>query len=253
MSRPFEPNGSRTRPRLGLYLIPGFPDWPSSVEALDAAVSIGVDFIEYPVISEKRFSTSTGSLIAGILHRSDAYEAGSRPALRAWLDRISTGVGVVYRGAWPDARRWSADRCLAERASAFVFEYDPVDREAYRSACRERGASLIQTIRCVARSTDAPVPEPESAFTYMSLGDRTGSRAADAHQISERCARWRLAGAVSPIYGAFGLKTAEDVRDVVAAGCDGVIVGSAALEQLSAGVAPFRSWLKTLVDVIDER
>jgi tryptophan synthase alpha subunit len=53
----------------------------------------------------------------------------------------------------------------------------------------------------------------------------------------------RVSGCKIPVCAAFGISTPADVATVRRAGCDGLIIGSAALEALERGPDFFAYWL----------
>lgn len=240
LTQAIEDRRASGRRAFGIYLIPGFPDWPTSIAAVGAAAEMGVTFVEFPVISEPGWSDRTGSLIATAL--GDVLTRPDRAARRAWLSEVGIGVGIVYRSGWPAPGEWTMD---GEETAGLLLEHDVADIAAYARVADSRGTCLIPAVD----ATRAGLSHAErmalgvgGGFVYAAMGRRTGFLDAAGAQVAAAAAAVRSERPDLPVCCAFGLSTPEDVKRV-ASECDGVVVGSAALESLSRGLDQFRGWL----------
>jgi tryptophan synthase alpha subunit len=237
----------RGRLALGIYLVPGFPDWNASLEALSLCHSHGVDFIEFPAISDPRWSPRTGSMIARALRDAEPY---SQAEATAWLLRAPVRVAVVYESAWPSPAAWSAPLPLRAGVSGYLFETDPPDIVPYALAAAEDGAVIIPAVDAttIGLSDAGQWLISGGGFVYASLGPRTGARAASVADLRRKRAEVRDRRPDLPVCAAFGISQAADVEELRGSGaCDGVIIGSAALAKLDEGMAAFTGWLKDIV------
>lgn len=236
---------------LGLYLIPGFPSWKASQEALDLAQAMGVDFVEFPVLGTGRWSVRTGRSIATALDRNRDILRRMNGRMHRWLDSVSVGVGVIYEGAWVESARWAAHVHFLECADALLLEPSVDDWQERAARAAAWGKALIATV-----DGHRPECDPEESralavadgFVYMSLGSKTGERSSGVEQMGGKVKAIRANGCALPICAAFGIRGPADVEEVRAAGCDGVIIGSAAVDVLAQGARRFEQWLDRVID-----
>jgi tryptophan synthase alpha subunit len=238
----------RGRLAVGIYLVPGFPDWDTSMQALSQCLSQEVDFIEFPAISEPRWSPRTGPVVARALRYAEPYSAAKATA---WLLRAPVRVAIVYPSAWPSPGRWSAPPAQRAGVCGYLFETDPPDVEPYALAAAEDGAVIIPAVDSTAvglSEGDRRVLSRGGGFVYASLGPETGSRAASLADLRRKRAEVRSVRPDLPVCAAFGISAPADVEELRGSdGCSGVIIGSAALAKLGEGMAAFTGWLKEIV------
>jgi tryptophan synthase alpha subunit len=233
---------------VGLYLVPGFPDWNTSMEAVGLCLSHGVDFIEFPAMSAPRWSPRTGPVLARALREAEPY---SETKATAWLLRAPVRVAVVYESAWPSPTTWSAPPSLRAGVSAYLFESDPAQIAPYTLAAAERGAVIIPAVDASKEGlsdADRQLISSGGGFVYASLGPETGSRAASVTDLQRKRSDIQSVRPDLPVCAAFGISQPADVKELRdCEGCDGVIIGSAALTWLSEGIAAFGAWLEDIV------
>jgi tryptophan synthase alpha subunit len=233
---------------LGIYLVPGFPNWTASTAALCLCLSHGVDFIEFPAMSVPQWSPRTGPMIARALRDAEPY---SEAKATAWLLRAPVRVAVVYGPAWPSPATWSAPAPLRAGVSGYLFETDPPDIAPYALAAAADGAVVIPAVN----ATTIGLSEAErrliccgGGFVYASLGPQTGSRAASLTDLQQKRAEIQSVRPDLPVCAAFGISQRAEVEELRGCGgCDGVIIGSAALAKLDEGIAAFTGWLEEIV------
>lgn len=238
----------RGRLAVGIYLVPGFPDWGTSMEALSLCLSQDVDFIEFPAISDPRWSPRTGQMIAQALRDAEPY---SEAEATAWLLRAPVRVAIVYGSAWPSPAAWSAPPPLRAGVSGYLFETDPPDIVPYALAAAEDGTVIIPAVDATTAGlsdADRRLISRGGGFVYASLGPRTGARAASLTDLQQKRAEVQSVRPDLPVCAAFGISRPADVEELRGCGgCDGVIIGSAALAKLAEGTAAFTGWLKEIV------
>jgi tryptophan synthase alpha subunit len=241
-------NTSRGTLAVGIYLIPGFPSWAASLAALELCVRHGVDFIEFPAIAEPRWSHRTGPLIARALRGA---EPGTEAQRTGWLLRAPVRVAIVYPAAWPVCTTWAAAPSLRIGVSGYLFETDPPDITDYALAAAEDGAVVIPAVGATAAGlaeADRRVIARGGGFVYTSLGPSTGARAASLTDLRRTRAQIRAIRPDLPVCAAFGINEAADVEELRGSGgCDGVIIGTAAVARLEEGTSAFADWLKGIM------
>ena len=241
-------NTRRGELAVGIYLVPGFPSWSASLEALRLCVRHDVDFIEFPAISDPRWSPRTGRLIARAL--TDA-EPGSEAQRIEWLLRAPVRVAIVYGSAWPAPAAWSAPSSLRVGVSGYLFENDPPNITDYALAAAEDGAVVIPAVDATAAGlsdADRRVITRGGGFVYASLGPNTGTRAASLSDLQRKRAEVQAIRPDLPVCAAFGISEPADVDELRGSGgCDGVIIGTAAVAKLEAGTSAFTGWLKGIM------
>jgi tryptophan synthase alpha subunit len=241
-------NTKRGSLAVGIYLIPGFPSWSASMEALSLCVSHGVDFIEFPAISDPRWSPRTGQTVARALRNAEPY---SEAEATAWLLRAPVRVAIVYGSAWPSPATWTAPPPLRAGVSGFLFETDPADMAEFALAAADDGAVVIPAVDATTAGlsdADRYVLSRGGGFVYTSMGPNTGARAASLSDLRRKRAEVQSVRPDLPICAAFGINQAADVEELRGCGgCDGVIIGTAALAKLDEGMAAFTGWLKEIV------
>ncbi|EMA49834.1 MULTISPECIES: tryptophan synthase subunit alpha [Halococcus] len=225
------------------YLAAGDPDYDASLEYVEALARGGADVIELGLpFSEP---VAEGPTIQAAVNRS--LDAGMTPErFFAFVEELDVDVplvcmtyyNLIYRYGDDDAER---PRAFVERAAAagiegFVVPDLPAEEaDPLREACDEFDCDLVFIV--------APTTQGErldrimsrvSGYVYVQarLGV-TGAKAdvsAQTGQSLDRLAEWEVPKAVG-----FGIASGEQAGEVVAAGADGVIVGSALVDIVAEG------------------
>lgn len=244
-------NTRRGELAVGIYLVPGFPSWGASLEALNLCARLEVDFVEFPAIARRpdpQWSPRTGQLIARALQ--DA-EPGSEVQRLEWLLRAPVRVAIVYGSAWPLPAAWSAPPSLRAGVSGYLFETDPPDITTYALAAADDGAVVIPAVDATAAGlsdADRRVIARGGGFVYASLGPSTGTRAASLDDLQRKRAEVQSIRPDLPVCAAFGISEPADVDELRGSGgCDGVIIGTAAVAKLEVGTSAFAGWLKGIM------
>lgn len=238
---------------FGLYLVPGYPTWRDSQAAVRAAVACGVDFIEFPVLSDRRFTGRTGGAVAEALQRapSEVLDPDSA-AMRRWLADVPAPVGVVYESAWPAAHDCRIPAAVTRRCLGLVCEHDATPFPDYADAARGWNLPVVATLQVGSGAVDddeRQVLESGGGFVYLALSSATGEHRQIDEIVAGKVGAIRAVRADLPVFLAFGLRAPDDVALAAGAGADGFIVGSHALRVLAGdGVEAFEYWLRSMLE-----
>jgi tryptophan synthase alpha chain len=227
------------------YLAAGDPGYEASLEYIEALERGGADVIELGLPFSEPIAE--GSTIQEAVVR--ALEAGMTPdRYFEFVEDLDVDVplvcmtyyNLVYQYGASEAER--GPRPFVERAAEVGIEgFVVVDLPAeeagpLREACDEFGLDLIFI---VAPTTEGERLERmrERVSGYVYVQSRLGTTGARA-EVSEyterslsRLADWNVPKAVG-----FGIKTGDHAERIVAAGADGIIVGSALVDIVAEGV-----------------
>ncbi len=223
------------RPALITYVMAGYPDRATSVEALRVAALAGADVIELgvpygdpladgPVIAEAAAVARAGEGGFGLVHALQVAEAFIRDP---GVDEAPPVVAMTYMN--PVMRlglKQTAERMLDAGIAGVIIPDMPPEAAA---PWRQVSDGLETVFLTAPTSTDerlSVVAGASSAFIYcVSTVGTTGERESLALGLPEQVARIR-AHTDLPVAVGFGVGTAEQAAQVAAV-ADGVIVGSA--------------------------
>ncbi|MDR5672090.1 Tryptophan synthase alpha chain [Halalkaliarchaeum sp. AArc-CO] len=232
------------------YLAVGDPDYESSLAYVEALARGGADVIELGLPFSEPIAE--GPTIQGAIVR--ALEGGMTPErFFAFVEELDVDVplvcmtyyNLIYQfGRHPASERedGGGPRAFVERAaeaglSGFVVPDLPAEEAGpLREACDEFGLDLIFIVAPTTRGERLDrMRELVSGYVYVQarLGT-TGARADVSDQTEESLARvadWEVPKAVG-----FGIADGEQAERIVAAGADGIIVGSALVDIVAEGV-----------------
>jgi len=227
------------------YVAAGDPSYEASLAYVEALERGGADVIELGLPFSEPIAE--GSTIQGAVVRS--LEAGMTPTRYfEFVEDLDVEVplvcmtyyNLVYQYTNPETGE-RGPRAFVERAAEVGIEgFVVVDLPAeeagpLRAACDEFGLDLVFIIAPTTRGDRLEsMREQVSGYVYVQarLGV-TGAREDVSDQTGsslERVADWDVPKAVG-----FGIKTGDHAERIVAAGADGVIVGSALVDIIAEG------------------
>ena len=129
------------------------------------------------------------------------------------------------------------DAAQAGAEALIVADIPPEESGPLRDAAAAEGVDLIHLV--------APTSRPEriesaaaasTGFVYLVAAvGVTGARENLDPRVAELLERTRSAAGDTPILGGFGVSTRAHVEGLIAAGTDGAIVGSAAIDAIERG------------------
>lgn len=248
------------RAALIIYLPVGFPDVPTSIRAMVAAVEAGADLIEVgvpysdPLMDGPVIQQAAATARANGVHVDDVFTATA-----AVRDAGATAVVMTY---WNIVMRRGVDRFAADLAAAGgagLITPDLVPDEAAEWIEASDAHDLDRIFLVAPSSTDARLREVTShcrGFVYVaSTMGVTGARATVGDAAPRLVERTRAVTDL-PLCVGLGVSTREQAAEV-ASFADGVIVGSAAVRQLFAddveqGLADLRSLVGELAAGVRE-
>ncbi|HEX4456002.1 MAG TPA: tryptophan synthase subunit alpha [Kofleriaceae bacterium] len=240
MSRLREAFEHRDRAALVAYLTFGDPAPSESIDVIEHACRSGADVLELGVAFSD--PSADGPSIQRAMERALAAGATLAGALDAVAELRRRGVAtpIVLFGYYNPIFVMGVER-FAERAAQAgvdaVLTVDlPIDELGELAApLAKHGVSVIPLV--APTSTPARIARlaeflPPFVY-YISLVGVTGASARGAIDPARLDAIRRAAAA--PVAVGFGIRTADDVRRFVAAGADGVVVGTALVERVADG------------------
>jgi tryptophan synthase alpha chain len=223
------------------YLAAGDPDYASSLEYVEALDRGGADVIELGLPFSEPIAE--GPTIQRAVVRS--LEAGMTPTrFFEFVEDLDVEVplvcmtyyNLVYQYGTEQGPAPFVERAAAAGIEGFVIPDLPAEEAGpLREACDEFGLDLVFI---VAPTTDGErlerMREHVSGYVYVQarLGT-TGARDDVSDHTEESLARvadWDVPKAVG-----FGIKTGEHAERIIAAGADGMIVGSALVDIVAEG------------------
>jgi len=226
------------------YLAAGDPSYEASLQYVEALAEGGADVIELGLPFSEPIAE--GSTIQDAIVR--ALEAGMTPDLFfEFVEELSVDVPLVCMTYYNLVSQYGAaetgrgPRAFVERAAeagidGFVIPDLPAEEAGpLRDACDEFGLDLIFIVAPTTRGERLErMREQVSGYVYVQarLGT-TGAREDVSDRTAESLSRigdWNVPRAVG-----FGIKTGEHAERIVAAGADGIIVGSALVDIVAEG------------------
>jgi len=239
----FSATRASRRGALILYLTAGYPNAGTTRELLRVLPAAGADIIELgvpfsdpiadgPVIQRaSSVALENGMTLDGALTLSSEFRAND------------SKTGLVFFGAYnPFAARGDAQaaRLVAAAGGDGILAADlPVEESGpLRDACAARGMHLISLVAPTTPSERMKkIASASSGFLYCI--SRRGVTGAQNVAASESAADYlaRLRGVTElPLALGFGISTPEHVREAVAAGADGIVVGTALINVIDRAV-----------------
>lgn len=224
-------------PTLAIYLVVS-DDAPAQAQA---AVAGGATMIEVGIPYSDPLAD--GSTIQR--HTQRALEEGMTTAkalqVMAAIDAVvdvplvpmTYGAIVEAYGAEAfcrDARAAGADALI-------VSDVPHEESSELRAACEANGIDLVHLVAPTSSAArNAEIAARSRGFVYLvaAMGT-TGARDHVDERVFEMIALTKRQAGETPVLAGFGISNGEQVATLLAAGADGVIVGSAALDALDRG------------------
>ncbi|MDX2265160.1 MAG: tryptophan synthase subunit alpha [Hyphomicrobiales bacterium] len=234
-------NAFANRPALVTFITAGDPDYETSLALLKALPGAGADVIEL------------GMPFSDPMADGPAIQASSIRALKAGHTMEKTlrlvrafregdaATPIVLMGYYNPIYIYGVERFVADAKAAGVDGLIVVDvpPEADEELCLPARAAGLDFIRLATPTTDAARLPAVLANTggfvyYVSIAGITGTREPDIAQVAANVARIKAATTL-PVAVGFGVKTPAQAA-AIAEIADGVVVGSAIVSALAAGL-----------------
>jgi tryptophan synthase alpha chain len=231
------------RAALVTFTMAGDPDHATSVAILKALPKAGADVIELGMPFTDPMADGPAIQAAGLR----ALNAGQnmKKTLAAVRD-FRTGddtTPLVLMGYYNPIYIYGVERFLADAKAAGVDGLIVVDLppEEDSELCLPAMKAGLNFIRLATPTTDdkrlpAVLTNTSGFVYYVSITGITGAAAPDAQKVTAAVARIKRHTSL-PVCVGFGVRTADHAR-AIAAGADGVVVGSALVEAVRQSLGP---------------
>jgi tryptophan synthase alpha chain len=225
------------------YLAAGDPTYEASLEYVEALARAGADVIELglpfsePIAEGPTIQQAVVRSLEGGMTVERYFEFVSDLDVDVPLVCM-TYYNLIYQYGDTEGPEPFVERAAAEGIDGFVVPDLPAEEaEPLRAACDEHGRDLVSIVAPTTRDERLQrLVDLSSGYLYIQarLGV-TGARQSVSDRTSESLARVAATGTDLPRAVGFGISSFEQARDVVAAGADGVIVGSALVDIVAEG------------------
>ncbi|WP_026370445.1 tryptophan synthase subunit alpha [Kallotenue papyrolyticum] len=243
------------RRALILYLTVGFPERDSALELVPRLLAAGADMIELGVPFSDPLAE--GPTIQAATQRALANGITVRACIETVRTLRAQGIAapLLLMGYLNPMLRYGVERFCQDAQAAgvdgLIFpDLPPEESGELQAACDRHGLDLIQFVAPTSTPERiAHVTEHASGFIYcVSVTGVTGARATLPPDLPDFLARVRRR-TQTPLAVGFGISRPEHARNVAAI-ADGVIVGSALIDQIARGgdVEGFVRELRAAID-----
>jgi len=245
------------RAALVTFLTAGDPDPVTSLAILAALPAAGADVVELGM----PFTDPMADGPAIQMSSQRALKAGQ--TLKQTLDMVrafrrdDAATPIVLMGYYNPIYIYGVDRFLVDARSAGVDGLIVVDLppEEDEELCLPALKAGLNFIRLATPTTDdkrlpAVLANTSGFVYYVSITGITGSAAPDPGQVTAAVSRIKRHTRL-PVAVGFGVRTAEQAA-AIAAGADGVVVGSALVSALKASLdGDDKATAKTVTSVVN--
>ncbi|WP_340644615.1 tryptophan synthase subunit alpha [Phenylobacterium sp.] len=224
------------------YIMAGDPDYDRGLEILKGLPAAGADLIEVgfpfsdpmaegpPIQRAALRALDSGMTLSKTLAMIAAFREGDQTTPIILMGYANPLVNRGFQTFAQDAAAAGADGLI-------VVDIPPEEADPLADALDAEGLSLL--LLSTPTSDDARlkvIARRTSGFAYyVSVAGVTGVKEADAATVAPHVDRVRAAGGL-PVCVGFGIKTPERA-EAVARVADGVVVGSALVEEIAASLA----------------
>jgi tryptophan synthase alpha chain len=227
------------RAALVTYVMAGDPDPATAQAIVDELPAAGADVIELGMPFSDPMADGEVIQAAGLRAlKAGMSLAGTLDTARRFREK-DQATPVVVMGYYNPIYVYGVDRFLRDAKAAGVDGLIVVDLPPEMDAelCLPALATDVAFIRLATPTTDdrrlPTVLRNTSGFVYyVSMTGITGGKIADFSRVNEAVARIKRHTAL-PVAVGFGVKTPENAA-AIAAGADGVVVGTALISALKA-------------------
>jgi tryptophan synthase alpha chain len=238
------------------YVMAGDPDYATSLEILRGLPAAGADLIEVgfpfsdPMAEGPPIQRAAQRALAKGMTLSRTLE------LIAEFRKTDTTTPVILMGyANPLISRgfeaFARDAAQAGADGLIVVDIPPEEADPLADALDAEQMSLIRLATPTTDEKRLPIViRRTSGFVYyVSVAGVTGVKEADAAAVAPQVAKVRAASGL-PVCVGFGIKTAERAAEVAKV-ADGVVVGSALVDEVAQAVEMNESVTKRVLSKVD--
>jgi tryptophan synthase alpha chain len=261
IDRRFADLRNEKRAALVTFLTAGDPDYDTSLSILKAVPQAGADLVELGMPFTDPMADGPAIQASSLRALRNGQTLKKTLAMVRALREIDDQTPLVLMGYYNPIYVYGVDRFLADAKSARVDGLIVVDLppEEDDELCVPALRAGLNFIRLATPTTDdkrlpAVLANTSGFVYYVSVTGITGMAAPDTSRVTEAVARIKRHTKL-PVAVGFGVKTANHAR-AIAAGADGVVVGSALVEVVRAsldqnGKATGRT-VKAVTDLVAE-
>jgi tryptophan synthase alpha chain len=231
------------RAALVTFTMAGDPDYATSVAILKALPKAGADVIELGMPFTDPMADGPAIQAAGLRALKAGQTLKKTLAAVREFRAADDATPLVLMGYYNPIYIHGVDRFLSDAKAAGADGLIVVDLppEEDSELCLPAMKAGLNFIRLATPTTDdrrlATVLTNTSGFVYyVSITGITGAAAPDTDKVAAAVARIKRHTAL-PVCVGFGVRTASHAR-AIAAGADGVVVGSALVEAMRQSLGP---------------
>ncbi|MFA6265916.1 MAG: tryptophan synthase subunit alpha [Pseudolabrys sp.] len=225
------------RAALVTFVMSGDPDYATSMAIIKALPKAGADVIELGMPFTDPMADGPAIQAAGVRALKGGQTLKKTLAMVREFRKEQDATPIVLMGYYNPIYIYGVDKFLVDAKEAGVDGLIVVDLppEEDEELCLPALKAGLNFIRLATPTTDdkrlPAVLNNTSGFVYyVSITGITGSAAPDATKVSAAVQRIKKHTKL-PVAVGFGVKNAESAR-AIAAGADGVVVGSALIDAL---------------------
>ncbi|HZP75815.1 MAG TPA: tryptophan synthase subunit alpha [Pseudolabrys sp.] len=225
------------RAALVTFLMAGDPSYETSLAIIKALPKAGADIIEFGMPFSDPMADGPAIQAAGLRALKGGQRMTKTLAMVREFRKDDATTPIVLMGYYNPIYIYGVDKFLTDANAAGVDGLIVVDLppEEDDELCLPALKAGLNFIRLAAPTTDdkrlpAVLANTSGFVYYVSVTGITGSAIPDTSKVIGAVARIKRHTKL-PVAVGFGVKTAQDAR-AIAAGADGVVVGSALIEAL---------------------
>jgi tryptophan synthase alpha chain len=250
-----------SRAALVTFLTAGDPDYDTSLAILKAVPQAGADLVELGMPFTDPMADGPAIQASSLRALKNGQSLKKTLAMVRTFRQADDQTPIVLMGYYNPIYIYGVDRFLTDAKSAGVDGLIVVDLppEEDDELCVPALGAGLNFIRLATPTTDdkrlpAVLANTSGFVYYVSVTGITGMAAPDTARVTEAVGRIKRHTKL-PVAVGFGVKTANHAR-AIAAGADGVVVGSALIEAVRAsldqnGKATGRT-VKAVTDLVGE-
>lgn len=231
---------------VGVFLILGYPSIQESLRALEVLERLGITVFETAVPVTRDWSSHANAVIKEAHLCADSNSVTRTDVLQTF-SALRPNLYILYRDTYVSLGSELFEE-MSEKADTVLLEWDQLDTQKVRRSAHKWGISVAQSVSPFMREADfAFAVRTAEDLVYLTASDRTGGKILPMYEL-ERAIDCIKGIRDIPVWCGFGIKDPEDVRRIGAIpGCDGVVVGTAALRAQAFGVQAFEGFIASLV------
>jgi tryptophan synthase alpha chain len=244
------------RAALVTFTMAGDPDTETSLAIAKALPSAGADLIELGMPFTDPMADGPAIQAAGVRALAAGQTMKKTLAMVREFRKADGTTPIVLMGYYNPIYIYGVDKFLTDAKAAGVDGLIVVDLppEEDSELCLPTLKAGLNFIRLAAPTTDdkrlpAVLANTSGFVYYVSITGITGAAAPDAGKVTTAVQRIKRHTKL-PVAVGFGVRTADQAR-AIAAGADGVVVGSALVEALRASLKGGKAGSGTVKAVTD--